>query len=600
MIEQTMSAARRVEAGVFALLLAAAVGFSLSVARVPGGIAAFWMANGLWVGWLLSRPTAQWGPYVLAGVLLEGGIRQWTTMAGWPGIGLSLANVVEVLAVAGAIRYRHPDLRSPGDYLGMGWTATAATLIACGASALIAAAAVGRGWGPPAVSVMLTWYSAHVVGMVIAGTATLAALTLGPGLSLPRTKRLGFAGSLILLLAVLVLTFRQSSAPVLFVSYPPMLWLAYRYRFAGVIVGTLAAAAVGLVATTTGHGPLMLFGGSLLQRLVLLQAYICVACLMTFPVALAVADQARLVSRVRTSETRYRMLAEYANDIVVRLSPSGERLYVSPSITPVLGWSVAELTGTSHSLVHPDDSVQQQEGLTQGRLGRPVVITYRMRHKDGSYVWIETLTRGIPSEAVPGQDDLLLTGRDISKRVAAQEALQETRRQLEALARTDTLTGLPNRRQFDERLGHAMARSQRQDNALALMYVDIDYFKRINDSYGHPAGDEALRQFAQRLIDSVRAGDTVARIGGDEFAVLIEDARLPEAAAVVAHKLIAAMRNPIAVAGDALAATASIGVAYCVGPISAERLCAGADRALYAAKEAGRNTFHVSRLEPMP
>jgi PAS domain S-box-containing protein len=150
----------------------------------------------------------------------------------------------------------------------------------------------------------------------------------------------------------------------------------------------------------------MLFGGSALERLVLLQAYICVACLMTFPIAMEVADQVRLVSRVRTSEARYRMLADYSHDIIVRLSSNGERLYVSPSVTSVLGWSADDLVGTSHNLVHPDDVVEQQKGLTGGRLTRdPVTSTYRVRHKNGNYVWIEAITRSIPNEAEPEHDD---------------------------------------------------------------------------------------------------------------------------------------------------------------------------------------------------
>lgn len=597
----TARAARRFDVELFALLFGSSVAFSLTLARLPGGIAAFWISSGLWVGWMLSRPTTQWGRYIVAGVLIDVFVRQTTTMAGWQGIGLTAANVLEVLIVAGTIRYRYPDIQAPRRYLGLGWTATAATLVACAISAMVATAAVGGAWGKAALSILLTWYCAHVVGMVIAATATLVVLTQGLGLSIPRSKRPGFAGSLMLLVIALGLIFRQSGMPLLFLAYPPLLWLAHRYRFAGVIAGTLALVAVGMFATATGHGPLMLFGGSALERLVLLQAYICVACLMTFPIAMEVADQMRLVSRVRTSEARYRMLADYSHDIIVRLSSTGERLYVSPSVTSVLGWSAEELIGTSHNLVHPEDVIEQQMGLTAGQLSRdPVTSTYRVRHKNGHYVWVEAITRSIPNEAMPDVDDVLLTGRDVSIRVAAQEALQETRNQLEALARVDALTGLPNRRQFDERLSQLVLRNRRRGDPLALLYVDVDYFKAVNDRLGHPAGDEVLRTFARRLSGCVRASDMVARVGGDEFAVLVDDAQLREAAAIIAQKIIAAMRHPITIMGQAVIATASIGVAYCSERTSEKLLCASADAALYVAKAAGRDTFHITQIEGQP
>jgi diguanylate cyclase (GGDEF)-like protein len=217
-----------------------------------------------------------------------------------------------------------------------------------------------------------------------------------------------------------------------------------------------------------------------------------------------------------------------------------------------------------------------------------------------NYVWIEAITRSIPNEAEPEHDDVLLTGRDVSIRVAAQEALQETRNQLEALARIDTLTGLPNRRQFDERISQLVLRNRRRGDPLALLYVDVDYFKAVNDQFGHPAGDEVLRMFARRLSGCVRASDMVARVGGDEFAVLVDDARLPEAAAVIAQKIIAAMRHPITITGQTIVATASIGVAYCSARTSEKLLCAAADSALYVAKAAGRNTFRIAQIEGEP
>ncbi|MGH8025817.1 MAG: diguanylate cyclase domain-containing protein, partial [Pseudoxanthomonas sp.] len=160
-------------------------------------------------------------------------------------------------------------------------------------------------------------------------------------------------------------------------------------------------------------------------------------------------------------------------------------------------------------------------------------------------------------------------------------------------AHLDSLTGLANRRQFDERLVHALGRPRRQGLAVALMYMDIDHFKQVNDGYGHAAGDEVLRVFGQRLSACVRSGDLVARLGGDEFVVLIEDLTAPGTAETIAGKLIEAMGEGIAVEKTMLHVTTSIGIAYSVHPAVAKTLTAAADAALYAAKSAGRNTWQL-------
>ncbi len=163
---------------------------------------------------------------------------------------------------------------------------------------------------------------------------------------------------------------------------------------------------------------------------------------------------------------------------------------------------------------------------------------------------------------------------------------------LERLARIDSLTGVANRLYFEERLAAALARSRRQQEALALLWLDIDQFKSINDNYGHPVGDAVIVEFARRVLGCVRQDDLVARIGGDEFVLLLESPER-ESGESVARKLLIAMQDPVVVDGVALQVTTSIGVAYSPQPASAKALMDLADRALYAAKTAGRNTFRT-------
>ena len=173
--------------------------------------------------------------------------------------------------------------------------------------------------------------------------------------------------------------------------------------------------------------------------------------------------------------------------------------------------------------------------------------------------------------------------------------LHETQRQLELLARVDTLTGLPNRRQFDERIEEALLRSKRLGQTMAVMFLDIDHFKRINDTFGHAGGDAVLREFARRLRACVRGTDCVVRLAGDEFVVLLEGISGVREVNALADKVVGCIRPPFEVEGSMLAVTTSVGVATCVnGGTSAADVLAQADGALYQAKRLGRDRYAIA------
>jgi diguanylate cyclase (GGDEF)-like protein/PAS domain S-box-containing protein len=172
--------------------------------------------------------------------------------------------------------------------------------------------------------------------------------------------------------------------------------------------------------------------------------------------------------------------------------------------------------------------------------------------------------------------------------------VKEVEEQLTRLARVDTLTGLANRRSFNESLQGALARAHRSGRTLALAYLDIDHFKRINDSHGHGVGDEVLVEFAGRLRACVRASDVPARLSGDEFVVILEEIDSRAEAGQIAAKIVATMRAPFMTGGGALAVSASIGVALSRPDQSQEALLAAADSALYAAKGRGRDGYAMN------
>lgn len=567
---------------------------SLTLSRGPGELAAVWISNGILVGWLLSRSTSLWAWYLAAGFAADLAAQ---LIAGQPpayAMIIGASNIIEVLVVAGWVRRLVPRLRDPKRWLGLGGIASGSTLVACAVSGLIVATTATLLKGGSFSAHLFTWYAAHVVGMVVFATFTLVVHREGMAPVAAPGRRWGFAGATLLLLVVSVMVFNFKHE-ILFLTYPPLLLLAFRHGFAGVTVGVILLGTVGGLATSSGHGPFWIspeLGES--NRIALLQLYIVGGCLMTIPVALVMAERERLTQRLRDSEHRYRMLADYSHDVVVRMRADGERIYASPSVRDMLGWDPAEMLRSRWDLIHPDDRDRQARAMDEViAAGKPTTEVYRIRHKSGHYVWVEIVARPAPSNDREGETDVIVSGRNVSSRVAAEQALEESKRELERLATTDALTGLPNRRQFDARLSLALNRLQRYGSPVALMYLDVDHFKRINDGHGHVIGDAVLREFAHRLANSVRAVDLVARLGGDEFAVLVEDAAVPEAAEAIAIKLIQAMRSEIASAGKTLKITTSIGIAYAVAPVEAATLMSTADAALYEAKDDGRNTYSV-------
>ncbi|HET6396592.1 MAG TPA: diguanylate cyclase [Pseudoxanthomonas sp.] len=577
---------------VLALLIGLSAWLALTLARGPAELAGVWASNGILAGWLLSRPTASWPGYVAVGLAAELLARMLAGDAPAHGLAIAASNLVEVLLLAGTVRRLVPDTLDPRSWMRLGAIATAATLVACLASGLLAAAVLHYQHGAPFLPALARWFAAHVVGMVVAATTTLVAHREGLGLFIAPRRRWSLAGILLLLAAVTAAAF-LTRYPLLFLAYPPLLLAAVRQRFAGAGLGVIAMALVATAATALGHGPLWQPGMGDDDRVALLQLFIAGGCLMTIPVCLAMAERDRLAARLHESESRYRMLADHSHDAILRIRADGECVYASPAATEMLGWSAGELLGSHWELLHPDDRDRQRQALARALAsGQPSTDLYRLRHKDGRHVWIEAVSRVIPA-AEDGEPGLIVIARNVDQRIATEQALEASRRELERQTRVDALTDLANRRQFDERLQLALRRLQRHGVPLALLTLDVDRFKRINDSHGHAAGDAVLQAFAARLRASVRETDLVARLGGDEFAILLEDLT-PGAAEAVARKVIEAMAEPVETAGTRIPVSTSIGIARAERPTDAATLLASADAALYAAKRAGRNGYRVA------
>ncbi len=577
---------------VLGVLIALAAWLSLTLARGPGELAAIWAGNGILAGWLLSRRTATWPGYVLVALMAEVAARLLAGDAPVYALAIVACNLVEAVGVAGIVRRAEPDTRSPGDWMRLGGIATAATLAACAVAGLLAATVAHGLHGQPLLPELARWYAAHVVGMVVVATTTLVILRERLRLLAP-----GRGWNLVITLALVAAVTSAvfiTTLPLLFLAYPPLLLVAVRHGFAGVGLGVVTMALVAAGATALGHGPFAYHGLDTDDRIALLQVLIAGACLMTIPACLAMVERDRFATRLAESERRYRMLADHTHDMIARVNASEERIYVSPSASEMLGWSSSELLGRRWDSVHPDDAQRQRDALRAVlATGEPRTDIYRLRHRDGHYLWIEAAAKCIPADDGSDRNDVVFAARNVDRRVAAEQALAESRLELERQSRVDALTGLANRRQLDERLDLALRRLHRQQSSLALLCMDIDRFKAINDGHGHAAGDAVLQVFAARLRACVRDTDLVARPGGDEFAILLEDVE-PDGAEAVARKVLAKMAEAVEIGDVCLDVTTSVGIACTREPVEAASLMAQADAALYAAKRGGRNRYQLA------
>ncbi|HEV7518145.1 MAG TPA: EAL domain-containing protein, partial [Thermoanaerobaculia bacterium] len=297
-----------------------------------------------------------------------------------------------------------------------------------------------------------------------------------------------------------------------------------------------------------------------------------------------VTDRKRAEEALRASEERFRALVQNASDMIAILTADGVVRYGSPSHERVLGLRLKDHRHPSIlDFVHPEDR-ERVAGVLAQLIARPaevVTLECRIRHEDGSYRVLESTGANLLSH--PAVLGIVLNSHDITDRKRAEERLLH-----EALH--DELTGLPNRAYFMDRLRAAMALARRDPARLtAVLFLDVDRFKLVNDSLGHPVGDALLIQIATALTSALRPSDTISRVGGDEFAILLEAGHDVAAAVRVAERIHERLTGPIYLDGHEVFITASLGIAVCTPDYERpEDLLRDADTAMYRAKASGR------------
>ncbi len=296
---------------------------------------------------------------------------------------------------------------------------------------------------------------------------------------------------------------------------------------------------------------------------------------------------------LRQSEARFASLVQNSSDVVTMIDADATIRWASPSSAGVLGFPPEELEGTRFTeLVHPEDKTRVLSFLTQTAESSGVTMAFQVRTRDGRYRHVETLrTDLLHDENVRG---IVLNTRDISERKAFEE-------QLAHQAFHDPITNLANRALFHDRVRHAIEWQERDRRPVAVLFMDLDDFKTINDSLGHATGDRLLAEVGERLRQTLRAADTAARLGGDEFAILLEDSGEGIQAADVAERILRSFDAPFELDGTEVFVRTSVGIAISEGEgdgrTAAEELLRNADVAMYMAKEAGKGRYQLFEPE---
>jgi diguanylate cyclase (GGDEF)-like protein/PAS domain S-box-containing protein len=302
-------------------------------------------------------------------------------------------------------------------------------------------------------------------------------------------------------------------------------------------------------------------------------------------------ENTRLLAERAAREARFRSLVQHSSDVITVVDASGITRYMSPAVQQVLGWTLESALGKRLiDLVHPDDidaatTLLEAAASSSGASAHAIL---RVRHASGDWRHIETIGTGLLHD--PSIRGIVLNTRDVSERTILEAELTHQ-------AYHDPLTGLVNRGRFRALVNEALARAGSDRNNVAVLYLDLDGFKNVNDSFGHSDGDLMLVETGHRLRNATRGGDTVARLGGDEFAILLERVTTDADAIIIADRVTNTMKRPFKLCGGEIIAGASIGIARGDATADADDLLRNADVAMYVGKRGQKGQYMVFQPE---
>ena len=566
---------------------AALAAVAILLTRLGGGVALLWLANAPLLAVLTTRRPRHWrGPALAA--TLGGTLAAMITLPAphFPML-FSALNVAETMfAVTLLRRWRVAD--SPfGNGRAVALFVVAAGLLAPMFSGTVAAMLVRPHLGQSFGTIWLDWVIGRGLGNLI-GTP-VALMFVDPRRIFDKLANRAAIGEAAAVTAMVVATtclvFSIDSIPLLFVVSVPVLVATIRFQRLGAAASVAIVAAIGGGMTLAGHGPIMLVHGEAGTRLQVFQLFLGAQFVLALPVAAVLSERSTLLRALVESEARYRLLADNATDAILSLDPDGTIRFASAATFELGLFTPESLVGRNalRLVIEEDrDRVRAAHASTLRHPDRHFSVEYRIRKADGTISWFESNMR-----AVLGDLGEIAAAVSVVREIGTRKAREA---ELERQATTDPLTGLLNRAAIRERLDRA-AKDQAERTSIAIF--DLDHFKRINDRNGHATGDAVLLAFADLLHDKLRPCDSIGRIGGEEFMVLLDDLTPDQAVAACERLRHAVAEAPLAMGVDGpIFVTVSIGLS----PLSSDagQAVRAADTALYAAKAAGRDRIKLA------
>ncbi len=563
---------------------------SLTIAwsRFGGGLALVWPGSAILAALLVVLPRDRWFGSMLFFAILSS---MATALFGFgPKVAapLALVNVFEGFAMAWILR----RLRPSGDWLEsvpglerMILGIVAGTVLASLPGGLLAAWIVAGEWQ----SHVFDWFASHALGSLLCFPLALLILN---GVMRDKITRgssmvvLECAGHCLLIACISWVSFFQTTLALLFLPIVPLMYAAWRCGRVGATLGLLTIAAFSAVSLQAEAGFFNQVELSLASEVQFLQFYLAILLLLALPMSVALKQHRLVLAELEAKRALERLVFDNSDDALLNLDVDGKVRYCSAAARRLCGKTDPTGTGLAEFFDPLDEHLvnltllkaAENPGKTR-TLERAVVD-----HED--VVWLETKLSAVPHKDGRAIAGYAVTIRDITARKHAElNAVRE--------AETDALTGLPNRRAFIRHAEPRLEAAERRPVGMAI--IDLDHFKSINDTHGHPAGDTALREVARVMRRLSRPGRFFARLGGEEFAVLIEQASLADmiAASEEVRRALGEL-DLVTPDGVRFRLTASVGLARIATSVSATEALRIADGPLYRAKAAGRNRVEIA------
>jgi diguanylate cyclase (GGDEF)-like protein/PAS domain S-box-containing protein len=552
-----------------------------------------WMATGLWLTYLLLAPRWRWPGYLIAGTaaMTLGSVligESWQT-----NLLYNILNLVEVLI--GALLLRRKSTQLPRftnrKYLirFVGFAVLLGPMTAGGILTVVTMLWRHNG----NLNTFLDWLIADGLGTAITVPTFVAIFQTRFTNSASLKKYWQYP---LVLVAVTLAAFIQNRMPLFILIFPVLVLLLMRLGLGWAALATLFVSATVSWYSIHDLGPFAISGtaysvGASIQ----LQFFVACCIFMIYLVSVILEERDATEYRLEEISSIHSMVTDNSRDVIMLADLDGVCTYVSPALEVLNGWKPEYMINQKLAVqAHPDDRHRVEESIRRIRhTSESVIVEYRIQKRNGDYIWIESSLRLFRHRKTRIPAGILILVRDITERKHNEDLLLSAYGTLEELAIVDALTGVANRRKFDEHLAREWSRAARLQTPTSMLLIDADCFKQHNDSYGHLSGDRCLKQIAEAAMTAAkRPEDLVARIGGDEFAIILSDTD-NQGAVAVAGKIreVFKQRSSARKEESEALVTISIGCATLIPEMTAqpETLIQIADKALYEAKRNGRD-----------